>query len=159
MVVPGGWGAVRLAVRPVTVSAVLMMLKARALEVPPPGAGVKTVTCGVPAVTRSVAGMLAVSWVALTNVVVRLPPFHCTTDAGTKPLPVTVRVKAGSPAERVVGEMLVSVGVGLLTLSVAAPEVPPPGAGVETLTLFGPTGAMSAARMVAVSWVVLTKHV
>ena len=35
-------------------------------EVPPPGAGLTTVTEGVPTATMSLAGMLAVSWFALT---------------------------------------------------------------------------------------------
>ena len=37
-----------------------------AFEVPPPGAGLKTVTLNVPAVVRSEAGMMAVSLVAET---------------------------------------------------------------------------------------------
>src|SRR5205823_2449251 len=51
-----------------------------AFEVPPPGAGLNTVTDAVPAVTRSVAGMDAVSCDAETNIVVRSAPFHRTTD-------------------------------------------------------------------------------
>ena len=42
-----------------------------ALEAPPPGAGVCTVMAMVPAVAISAAGTCAVSWVALTYVVVR----------------------------------------------------------------------------------------
>ncbi len=43
-----------------------MIAKDWALEVPPPGAGLYTVTVAVPAVTMSEAGIAAVSWVALT---------------------------------------------------------------------------------------------
>src|SRR5712691_2003383 len=59
-----------------------------AAEVPPPGAGEKTVTCAVPLTARSVAGIAACSCVLLTNVVGRSAPFHRTTDAATNPLPV-----------------------------------------------------------------------
>ena len=41
------------------------------LDVPPPGAGVCTVMALVPAAAMSAAGACAVSWVALTYVVVR----------------------------------------------------------------------------------------
>jgi hypothetical protein len=37
------------------------MVKDTALDKPPPGAGLKTVTCTVPAVARSVAGIAAVN--------------------------------------------------------------------------------------------------
>ena len=43
--------------------------KLAAVEVPPPGAGLDTVTESLAAVATSVAGMDAVSAVALTNVV------------------------------------------------------------------------------------------
>jgi hypothetical protein len=38
-------------------------------------------------------------------------PFHCTVETGTKPLPVTVRVKAAPPAPAVVGLMMLRVAV------------------------------------------------
>src|SRR5919108_53171 len=127
-----------------------------AVEVPPPGAGVTTVTLAVPAVAMAAAVMTAVSWVALTTVVVRGAPFHCTVLPGTKPVPVAVSVKAAPPAVALVGETVVSVGMGLLTENVCAAEVPPPGAGVTTVTVAVPAAAMSAAVMAAVSWVALT---
>jgi hypothetical protein len=42
-------------------------------------------------------------------VVVRLLPFHCTTDPVVNPEPFTVSVKAAPPAVRELGLMLVSV--------------------------------------------------
>jgi hypothetical protein len=44
----------------------VVMVNAAGVEVPPPGAGVVTVTFAVPAVTRSAAGIVALSWVALS---------------------------------------------------------------------------------------------
>ena len=45
-------------------------------EVPPPGAGVKTVTCAVPIAAMSLARMDACNCVEFTNVVARVAPFH-----------------------------------------------------------------------------------
>jgi hypothetical protein len=49
-------------------------------EVPPPGVALKTVTAAVPVAAMSVAGIAARSCVVLTNVVVRVLPFHRTTE-------------------------------------------------------------------------------
>src|SRR6267142_1978970 len=79
-----------------------------ALEVPPPGAALNTVTDAVPAVTRSVAGMDAVSCDAEPNIVVRLAPFHRTTDEpAAKFVPFTVNVNAAPPTGADVGLRLV----------------------------------------------------
>jgi hypothetical protein len=45
-------------------------------EVPPPGAGLKTVTSPEPGMTRSPAVMAAVKVLLLTNAVLQLAPFH-----------------------------------------------------------------------------------
>src|SRR5204863_9190581 len=148
-----------LGVRPVSVGAGLFTVNVCAAEVPPPGAGVTTVTCGVPAVARSEAGIAAVSWVALTNVVVRAAPLQRTLEPLTKLLPVTVRVKAAPPTLALEGESDVSVGAGLFTVNVCAADVPPPGAGVTTVTGTVAAVATSAAAIAAVSWVALTKVV
>ena len=66
-------------------------------EVPPPGAGVTTVMLNDPGVVKSLAGMLAVNCVALTNDVVRALPLKLTTEFKTKFAPVTVIVKPESP--------------------------------------------------------------
>ena len=125
----------------------------RAPEVPPPGVGLNTVTEAVPEAARSLAGILAVSWVALTKVVVRLPPFHRTVEVGTKPLPVTVRVKAGPPLTAPLGESDVRTGAGFeaVIVNATAPEVPPPGVGVNTVTEAEPAVRRSVAGMLAVS--------
>ena len=80
---------------------------------PPPGVGLKTVTLAVPAVTMSAAAIEAVSWLALTYVVVREEAFHLTTELEMKLVPFTVRVKAAPPAVADEGLRLVVVGRGL----------------------------------------------
>ena len=82
-----------------------------------------------------------------------LAPFHFTAEPATKFLPFTVRVKADCPAIFHLGEMKVVMGLGLLTVTVWALEVPPPGAGLVTVTLAVPAEAMSDAGMEAVSLV------
>src|SRR5882672_2480847 len=97
-----------------------------ALVVPPPGLGENTVTAAVPTAATSPAEMAAVRRVPLTNVVVRAAPFHRTTEDETKLVPFTVRGSAGPPAGTSLGASEPSVGRGLLTVNVAALEVPPP---------------------------------
>ena len=125
-------------------------------DVPPPGAGLKTVTFVDPAVAMSAAGMLAVSRVSLTCVVVRSLPFQRTTEPLTKFMPLTVRVNAGPLAIALAGLRVVIVGAGLLIERVTVLDVPPPGAGLKTVTFVDPAVAMSAAGMLAVSRVSLT---
>jgi len=62
----------------------LLTVKGRAFEVPPPGTGVKTVTCAVPATATSLAGIVAVSWPVPTKAVVRFIPFQRTTEVFLK---------------------------------------------------------------------------
>ncbi len=126
-------------------------MKVWAFEVPPPGVGLNTVTWAVPAVAMSAAVIAAVNWVEETKVVVRFDPFQRTTDLATKLLPLTVSVKAGPPAAAEEGLRLLVVGAGLLIVKVRAPEVPPPGAGLNTVTEAVPAVAMSAAVIAAVS--------
>ena len=95
-----------------------LMVNDRVPDVPPPGAGLVTVTVAVPAVAISAAVMAAVSCVALTNVVVLAAPLNFTTDVDTKPVPLTVSVKAAPPAVALVGESEVSVGAGLLMVKI-----------------------------------------
>jgi hypothetical protein len=84
----------------------LLIVRVRAFEETPL---VATVTWAVPARAMSVAEIAALSRAAETKVVVRLLPFHCTTDPVVNPDPFTVRVKAAPPAVRVAGLILVSV--------------------------------------------------
>jgi len=71
--------------------------------------------------------------VLLTKVVARSLPLNRTTELLLKFVPVTVRVKLPLPAVLVVGLMLLSVGVGLLTIKLIASEFPPPGVGLNTV--------------------------
>ena len=101
-------------------------------DVPPPGAGEKTVIVCVPALATSLAKIKAVSCVADPYVVVRLLPSTCTTDPFTKPVPPTASVKAALPPTTLVGLILVSVGTtfgGAVTVRVAPLDVPPPASG------------------------------
>ena len=59
-----------------TVSGGGVTVNVTAFDVPPPGAGVTTVTCEVPATARSAAVILAVNSVGEKYVVVRGDPFH-----------------------------------------------------------------------------------
>src|SRR5215470_11660734 len=81
-------------------------------EVPPPGAGVKTVMLSGPELAISVAGMLAVSWEAETNVVGRGLPLTWTAEFPAKLEPEAVRVNAAPPPATAAGLMLESVGAG-----------------------------------------------
>jgi hypothetical protein len=93
-----------------------LIAKLRAVDVPPPGAGVMTVTVAVPTLAMSVAEIAACKVVLETKVVVRAEPFHCTTEEDTKLEPVTVRVKAASPAMDELGfrDPVAREGLGLV---------------------------------------------
>ena len=107
-------GAIELSVGPETA----LIVKDRVPDVPPPGAGLVTVTVAAPAVAISAAVIAAVSCVALAKVVVLAAPLNFTTDVDTNPVPLTVSVKAAPPAVALVGEREVSVGAGLLMVKV-----------------------------------------
>src|SRR5689334_8817670 len=135
------------------------MGKLKLREVPPPGAGLTTLTCVVPAAAISNALMDAWSCVPLKYVVVRLEPFQVTTEPPTNPLPFTVSVKAALPAVAEAGdsEMIDGNGLGAAVMvKLALPEVPPPGAGLNTVTCEVPAAAISNAPMDAWSCVPLT---
>ncbi len=92
-----------------------------------------TLTCGLPAVARSVAGIAAVNCVGLTKVVVRGEPFHCTTEPAVKFCPVTVRVRAGAPTVAEAGAIELSVaallaGPNTCNSPIVVKYAPPPGA-------------------------------
>ena len=79
-----------------------------------------TVTLAVPADVISVASTAAVSCVAETNVVTLLLPFHRTTLVPlTKPLPLTVSVKAPVPAIFDGGAIEVVIGTTTVTLTLS----------------------------------------
>jgi hypothetical protein len=87
--------------------------------------------------------------VALTNVVVLFAPLQRTTEELTKPLPFTVSVRPALPAAALAGERLLATGTPAVMEKFTVPDVPPPGAGVETLTGTAPGVARSAAVMAA----------
>ena len=91
----------------------LVIVKLIALDEPPPGAGLVTVTTVVPGDAMLAAGMAAVNWVELTKVVASADPPKLTTEAATKFVPLIVSVKAAPPAAVLFGEIVVIVGVGL----------------------------------------------
>ena len=74
-----------------------------------------------------------------------------TTAPETKLLPFTVSVNAEPPTVAELGERVLIAGTGLLIVKVWALEVPPPGEGLNTVTLAVPAVAMSAARIEAVT--------
>jgi hypothetical protein len=75
----------------------LVVSKKARLEVPPPGAGLKTDTKAVLRLAMSTARSVAVSFESLTTVVARALPFHFTTEPGTNPVPLTVSLGTDSP--------------------------------------------------------------
>jgi hypothetical protein len=133
-----------------------VMVKVCVPDKPPPGAGLNTVTDAVPTAAISAAKIAAVNCVAETYVVTRSAPFHRTTAPFTKLLPFTVKVNALPPAAAEVGLRLVATGTGLLIVNVRAPDMPPPGVGLNTVTDAVPTAAISAAKIDAVNCVAET---
>ena len=119
-----------------------------ALDVPPPGAGLKTVIDNEPATATSVAGISAVSWFEFTNVVGRFDPLTLTIDdpRNVELDPLTVRLSAPVPAITLAGEILSSDGTGLpvVTVRVTGADKPPPGDGLKTEIDSDPGCAMSA---------------
>jgi hypothetical protein len=87
-------------------------VKFRAAEMPPPGAGVKTVTGTERAAAKSAAVSAIRSWVVLRTVVGRAAPFQRTTEVLPKPLPLTVTVKPEEPAIVLAGDRVLITGTG-----------------------------------------------
>jgi hypothetical protein len=85
-----------------------------------------TVTLALPTVAINVADTDALNCVALTTVVARPVPFHCTTAPLRKFVPFTVSVKAGPPAPVAAGLRLVMVGVGTVMEKLVAVDALPP---------------------------------
>src|SRR5688572_22079223 len=116
---PGPPATAAVGLRLLSVGTGLPMLKVCAFDVPPPGAGLSTVTWAVPTAAMSVAGMAAVSWVADTRVVGRAAPFQRTTEPDMKFVPVRVSVKPGPPAVAAAGLIPLTVGTGFGTAALA----------------------------------------
>src|SRR4051812_12792803 len=101
------------------------MVKSAVGEVPPPGAGLNTVTFAVPVLAMSAGSTLAVSCVPLMNVVDRSEPFQRTVAPLTKLDPFTVIVKPGLAAPMDDGERPLIRGAPLgapVTLNIDAGE-------------------------------------
>src|SRR5438445_6559547 len=107
------------------------MVNAAGAEVPPPGAGLTTVTLAVPAAAMSVAGIVAVSCVGETNVVARAAPFQFTVEVLTKLPPLTVSVAAGPPAVAPDGLIPPRTGTRLFTVVLAVALLLPAAASHE----------------------------
>src|SRR5215831_18938042 len=90
------------------------IVKGSEVDVPPPGAGVKTVTGTVPTVARSVAAIVACSVPVSSVVVGRFAPFQRTTERALNPLPFTVMVTA-VPIRAWLGDRDTACGAGLVT--------------------------------------------
>ncbi len=122
-------------------------------DVPPPGVGFNTVTKAVPPDAMSLSLTIAVSCAGETKVVSLLEPRQRTVDVVTKPAPSTVMMKLPLPAVTVFGVTREIDGMGLFTVKVPAAEAPPPGAGLNTVTLANVPVAISALLISAERWV------
>ena len=77
-------------------------------------------------------------------------PSHLATELALKLPPLRVSVVSELPALALVGFIDESVGAGLFIVKVFPPDVPPPGAGLNTVTVAVPAVARFAAGMTAV---------
>ena len=140
-----------------------VMVKVSELDVPPPGAGVTTVTAAVPAEDTNAPLTIAVICSPLTKVVASAVPFQLIVDEAMKLVPFTVRVNAAVPAAVLAGERELAVGTGLVeTGSIVKTcifEVPPPGVPLNTVRFAVPEVATSDALIDAVNCVELTNVV
>jgi hypothetical protein len=121
-----------------------VIVNVRALETCP--SGLLTLTSADPAAAMSAAGMLAVTRVALPNVVVRVAPFHSTVAPDTKFVPSTVSVNAAPPAVALLGVSAVIVGVaGPLSAQLTWATAPPPPSKYSTFTSCSPAVSVRVA--------------
>ena len=89
-----------------------MIVKFTAFDVPPPGAGLVTVTVGVPDEAIAATEIAPVNCVELANVVATAVPPKLTTEEDRKFVPLTVKVNAGLPARLPAGDIVTIVGGG-----------------------------------------------
>src|SRR5215472_17047540 len=75
----------------------VVTVKNATYDMPPPGGGLTTVTDAVLAAAMSAAGTVAFNREPLMNWVASAPPFQCTTEPETNPVPFTVTLKGGPP--------------------------------------------------------------
>ena len=105
-------------VTPVTIGAGLTTSKLNGADVPPPGAGLKTVIGVAPAVLRSLAGITTVNNVELMYTVGRFPPLNFAVEVGAKPVPLIMMFTPLVPTKTLDGLRLVIVGTPFVTLTV-----------------------------------------
>jgi hypothetical protein len=127
-------------------------VKGKAFEVAGPD---ETVIWAVPAFAMSLAGTVAVSWVALPNLVESAVVFQFTTELDENPVPFTVNVKLGPPAVVALGVIALMTG-GAVTVNVTAFDPTPPD---TTVTWAVPALAMRFAGTEAVNRLLLTNVV
>src|SRR5436190_2004080 len=102
----------------------LAMVSVAGVDVAPEHVGFTTVIEAVPVLAMRMAGTVAVSCVAETNVVVSVVPFHFTIEVETKFVPFTVNVNCVPPAVAQLGLSEPIVGTALM-VNVSGP-VPVP---------------------------------
>ena len=149
-----GWPAVTVVAAVCTFKLKSPTTNVSAEVVPPPGAGLFTVTLSVPLWAKSVAGRIALSEVGLTRVVARVLPPTRTTELALKFVPVTFRVSTVLPASTLEGERLLAPGTGLFMVNVTINEGEAPG--FLTVTNGVPAAAMALAGIAACNCVALT---
>ena len=110
--------------------------------------GFTTLTLAVPIEAVRLAGIDAVSCVALTNAVANAFPFHCRIDPDTNPEPTAVSVRADPPAAAELGLRLLNVSVAVIVNGTGADAAPP---GLITVTLAVPAEAIRIPVTEAVS--------
>jgi hypothetical protein len=116
--------------------------------VPPPGAGLLTVICPVPAFCRSVAVSATFTEVAFTYVVGREDPFHRTLEFAWNPVPVAVTV-AAAPCATEFGAIALRTGIALVTAKSTALDVAAVGRRSRNVsqTLVSPEGIKSTEQV------------
>jgi hypothetical protein len=124
-------------------------------DVPP--SGLTTLMPAVPGETISALVTVAVNCVELRNPVANGELFHRTTAPGEKPLPESVTVTAGPPANVELGLSKEILGVALPTEKTTSDDVPPSGLTTLMPTVLGET--ISALVTVAVNCVELRNPV
>jgi len=138
----------------------LVIVKVAALEAPPPGAGVTTDIWKTCTLAWSASEREVVNLVLLTNVVARATPSSWITEEATNPLPVTVMINLSvPPLVTLEGDTVIAPGAGFTTKNVAADEVPPPGVGLNAVTVSGPMVARSSMVRDTVASIALVKVV
>ena len=124
------------------------MGKAKLLETP---AEVETAKAAVPEVAIKAAGTLAVNWLSPATAVARALPFQSAVAPEAKPLPLTIRAKAGPPATAEAGARLEIARPGGVTVKLMALETAP--AGLATVMAAVPGVAVIWAGTIAVNCV------